>query len=78
MIPTLPTTRYTSGSSYTGDFALDDIRVGDCLTIGCVTSNDCFTSSCDSTTGRCSFETVKTNGTWRDVETTPKSNGTML
>ena len=29
---------YTSGGSYTGDFALDDIRIGDCLTVGCFKS----------------------------------------
>ena len=49
--------RYTSQNSHTGDFALDDIRLGDCLTVGCKGSsrranerNDCF---CDRATGKC-------------------------
>ena len=41
---------YTSGSSDTGDFALDDIRIGHCLIVGCVASNDCF---CDRAIGHC-------------------------
>ena len=53
-------TRYTSGSDYTGDFALDDIRIGDCLTVGCVASSGplCIDPSgtCDPATGRCSLK----------------------
>ena len=48
---------YTSGGSYTGDFALDDIQIGDCLTVGCSASpsSDCMVpgGTCDPTTGRC-------------------------
>ena len=49
----------------TGDFALDDIKVGDCLSVGCVYSNDCF---CDRATGQCS-QTPSTDGTSCGVET---------
>ena len=48
---------YTSGSSFTGDFALDDIRIGDCLTVGCVAqaNSPCSIASggCNQATGRC-------------------------
>ena len=48
---------YTSGSSFTGDFALDDIQLGDCLTVGCSASpnSDCMVpgGTCDPATGRC-------------------------
>ena len=48
---------YTSGSSYTGDFALDDIQIGDCLTVGCSASPNsaCMVpgGTCDPATGRC-------------------------
>ena len=57
---------YTSGTSYTGDFALDDIRIGDCLTVGCNDASNapCIDpSGCDSATGMCSF---KADGTTCD------------
>ena len=64
---------YTSGSSYTGDFALDDVQIGDCLTVGCSSSpnNVCMMpgGTCDSATGRC---TVYADGTTCDSETTDK------
>ena len=48
---------YTSGSSWSGDFALDDIQLGDCLTVGCSASpnSDCMVpgGTCDPATGRC-------------------------
>ena len=60
-----------SGGSWRGDFALDDIRLGDCLTVGCSASPNlpCIESSgtCDPSTGRCS---VYADGTPCDLETT--------
>ena len=48
---------YTSGYYITGDFALDDIQIGDCLTVGCSASpnSDCMVpgGTCDPATGRC-------------------------
>ena len=50
---------YTSGSYFTSDFALDDIQIGDCLTVGCPASpsNPCTvpSGSCDPSTGLCEF-----------------------
>ena len=40
--------RYISGASFTGDFAFDDVKVGDCLTVGCTSC-----TVCDSNTGMC-------------------------
>ena len=64
---------YTSGSSYTGDFALDDIQLGDCLTVGCSASPNsaCMVpgGSCDPATGRCA---AYADGTTCDSETTDK------
>ena len=55
--PTMLRFTYTSGSSYWGDFALDDIQIGDCLTVGCSASpnSDCMVpgGTCDPATGRC-------------------------
>ena len=49
---------YTSGSSFTGDLALDNIQLGDCLTVGCSSSpnSPCIVpdGTCDIATGRCS------------------------
>ena len=60
---------YTSGIFAFGDFALDDIRIGDCLTVGCLASNDCHVSTgCDTATGQC-YETMKSDGTSCDAET---------
>ena len=64
--PPFPLTRYLSGSYFTSDFALDDIRIGDCLTVGCtdVSNLPCIDpSGCDSATGMCSF---KADGTTCD------------
>ena len=61
---------YTSGSSFQGDFALDDIQLGDCLTVGCSASpnNGCMVpgGTCDPVTGRCA---VYADGTTCDSET---------
>ena len=61
---------YTSGGSYTGDFALDDIQIGDCLTVGCSASpsSGCMVpgGTCDPATGRCA---VYADGTTCDSET---------
>ena len=54
---------YTSGDGDTGDFALDDIQVGDCLVIGCVAlPESCIATptTCDAATGKCA---VKADGT---------------
>ena len=63
---------YTSGSSYTGDFALDDVQIGDCLTVGCVASPGplCIDPSgaCDPATGRCSLKADGTTCDSRDHE----------
>ena len=61
---------YRFGSSSAGDFALDDIQLGDCLTVGCVASSTgplCIDPSgtCDPATGRCSS---KADGTTCDLE----------
>ena len=60
--------KYTSGSSFTGDLALDDFRIGDCLTVGCAATPNlpCMASggSCDNATGLCS---VKAHGTTCDA-----------
>ena len=49
---------YTNSNHYLGDFALDDIQIGDCLTVGCSASPNsaCMVpgGSCDPATGRCS------------------------
>ena len=49
--------RYAAGGGYTGDFALDDIKIGDCLLIGCsaAPNNPCMvpSGSCDQATGLC-------------------------
>ena len=62
--------RYSSGSDDTGDFALDDIRIGDCLTAGCsVSPNEpCIVpgGTCDHATGRCA---VQADGTMCDPDT---------
>ena len=61
---------YTSGGSYTGDFALDDIQIGDCLTVGCSASPNsiCMVpgGTCDPATGRCA---AYADGTTCDSET---------
>ena len=63
--------RYTSGDGETGDFALDNIRVGDCLLVGCAASPNlpCIEphGTCDNSTGKCS---VKPDGTPCEPETT--------
>ena len=60
-----------SGSSATGDFALDDIQIGDCLTVGCSASPNsaCMVpgGTCDPATGRCA---AYADGTTCDSETT--------
>ena len=49
--------RYVAGANNFADFGLDDIRVGDCLTVGCAGSPNlpCMPpgGSCDQPTGRC-------------------------
>jgi hypothetical protein len=49
--------RYTAGGYFTGDFALDDIKIGDCLLVGCsaAPNNPCMvpSGSCDQATGLC-------------------------
>ena len=67
--------RFTDGTDAFNDFALDDIRVGDCSTVGCAPSSNglgCvdIAGSCDTTTGRCSAESVKANGTLHESENT--------
>ena len=64
---------YTSGTgsqSWQGDFALDDIQIGDCLTVGCSAAPNlpCMVPSgtCDSATGMCA---VYADGTTCDPET---------
>ena len=51
-------TTQSQGTAYLGDFALDDIQIGDCLTVGCSASpnSDCMApgGTCDAATGRCS------------------------
>ena len=68
---------YTSGSSYTGDFSLDDIRIGDCLTVGCSSSPNlpCMEpgGTCDPATGMCS---VYADGTPCGSETTDRFHNT--
>ena len=49
---------YTNQAHYLGDFALDDIQLGDCLTVGCsaTPNSPCILpgGTCDIATGRCS------------------------
>ena len=71
-------TRYTCGSGWLADFALDDIRLGDCVTLGCMASDGChIAGSCDFSTGRCSAESVKPDGTAYNLETTVKLHVTL-
>ena len=65
---------YTGGSSWTSDFAVDEIMVGDCLNVGCPATgsspnNPCIIpgGTCDSATGRCS---AYADGTTCDLATT--------
>ena len=74
--PTMLRFTYTSGSSYTGDFALDDIQLGDCLTVGCSASPNsaCMVpgGSCDHASGRCA---AYADGTTCESETTTDNFG---
>ena len=62
---------YTSGTGWKGDFALDDIQIGDCVTVGCSGNPNllCMVpgGTCNPATGRCS---VYADGTPCDSETT--------
>ena len=67
---------FTSGSDYYSDFALDDIRVGDCLTVGCsaLPNLPCIQpgGSCDPATGRCA---LKADGAACDDGNAQTTNG---
>ena len=59
VLPSSPHTRYTSGTGYRGDFALDDIQIG--LSTD---SNPLYEKLCarSGMTGRCTFPSSVTLG----------------